>query len=75
MPLDVTVHHPFVDGNKRTAVIETGWFYALNGWQLRAEQDELVDLVLDVVEGQLLREISDLAHRLNTRARRIPDPW
>lgn len=44
--------HPFVDGNKRTAVIAVGIFYLLNGYSLEAEQDDVIALAVDVAEGQ-----------------------
>lgn len=46
-------NHPFVDGNKRTAVLAMRIFYNLNGWDLHAEQGELVALAVDVAEGQI----------------------
>lgn len=46
-------HHPFIDGNKRTAVLSMIVFYNLNGHSIEAGQGELVALVLDVAEGQV----------------------
>lgn len=46
-------NHPFVDGNKRTAVLAMRIFYNLNGWDLHTEQGELVALAVDVAEGQI----------------------
>jgi death-on-curing protein len=34
-------NHPFVDGNKRTAITAAGIFLALNGHALRARNEEL----------------------------------
>jgi death-on-curing protein len=45
-------NHPFVDGNKRTAVIAVGTFYLLNGYSLEAEQGDVIALAVDVAEGQ-----------------------
>lgn len=39
--LGIIKNHPFVDGNKRTAISAMGVFLALNGVTLKAEQDEL----------------------------------
>lgn len=45
--------HPFIDGNKRTAVAAVVTFYKLNGYQVGAQQGEVVALAVDVAEGQL----------------------
>ena len=36
-------NHPFIDGNKRTAVLSVLVFYELNGYWVEAEQDEPAD--------------------------------
>lgn len=64
-------NHPFMDGNKRTAVISVGLFYMLNGWWLAASQDELVDLALDVVEDRL-PTVESIAERLKELTRSLP---
>ena len=46
-------NHPFVDGNKRTALASSLVFLGLNGVRIRAEEDELVDLVIGVAEGRV----------------------
>lgn len=46
-------NHPFVDGNKRTAVLAVDVFYGLNGWELSAVQGEMVALAVDIAEGQV----------------------
>jgi len=33
-------NHPFIDGNKRTALVATGLFVELNGFELTASNDE-----------------------------------
>lgn len=38
--------HPFVDGNKRTAVTVAGIFLARNGYQLQATPQELEDFAV-----------------------------
>ena len=52
-------NHPFIDGNKRTAVAAVVTFYKLNGYQVRAQQGEVVALAVDVAEGQL--DVSGIA--------------
>ena len=46
-------NHPFVDGNKRTALMTTLIFLGLNGRLLAAGDDELTDLVLGVAAGKV----------------------
>ena len=59
-------NHPFIDGNKRTAVVALVTFYKLNGYQVRAEQDEVVALAVDVAEGQV--DVSGIAGTLKAWA-------
>jgi death-on-curing protein len=49
-------NHAFIQGNKRTAVIAAIHMLLWNGWDLVAEQMELVDITLDVVEHRIDRE-------------------
>lgn len=44
-------NHPFVDGNKRTGAHVMLVFLALNGVELRYEQQELIDVFLSVASG------------------------
>ena len=44
-------NHPFVDGNKRTALAVAEIFLRLNGHRLDATDQELVDLPLGVTAG------------------------
>src|SRR3954464_7780621 len=39
-------NHPFVDGNKRTALVTAELFLALNGYDLTADDVEVVDVFL-----------------------------
>ena len=49
----LTKNHPFIDGNKRTALLATRAFLFLNGYALEpAEEDEVLTLVA-VAEGSL----------------------
>lgn len=45
-------NHPFVDGNKRTAVASALTFLALNGVEIVADEDEFYELVIGVAEGR-----------------------
>lgn len=44
-------NHPFMDGNKRTGAHVMLVFLALNGVELRYEQQELIDAFLSVASG------------------------
>ena len=46
-------NHPFVDGNKRAALLATGLFLLLNGKRLTATQAEATLAVLDVAAGEI----------------------
>lgn len=48
-------NHPFVDGNKRIGAHTMLVFLAVNGIELRYEQQELIDIVLSVAAGQIDR--------------------
>lgn len=49
-------YHPFVDGNKRIGAHTMLVFLAVNGIELRYEQQELIDIVLSVAAGQIDRQ-------------------
>jgi len=49
-------NHPFVDGNKRTAVAAAEVFLLANGFELGASDDELEETTLGVAEGRLSKE-------------------
>ena len=55
-------NQPFIDGNKRTAVIAVLVFYGFNGLWLDAAQDEIVALAVDVAEGIL--DVAAISGRL-----------
>ena len=46
-------NHPFVDGNKRAALIATELFLALNGFELTVDDAECVVAVLALAAGEL----------------------
>ena len=46
-------NHPFIDGNKRTALACALAFLRLNGKSIRSSQDALYDLVIGVAEGRV----------------------
>jgi death-on-curing protein len=61
-------NHPFVDGNKRTALVVCETFLQTNGFRLDASNAELVVLFLSLASGELTEaELGDwLRERLTT---------
>ena len=49
-------NHPFVDGNKRTALAAADLFLYFNGFSLEADPDDLELLVLGVASGEIDEE-------------------
>jgi len=45
-------NHPFIDGNKRTAISSAGIFLRINGYNLETSQEELVDFTLNMATGK-----------------------
>ena len=56
----LTKAHSFIDGNKRAAAAVSEVFLEINGAQLRATNDEIVETFLDVAAGKLSREETEL---------------
>jgi death-on-curing protein len=46
-------NHPFLDGNKRTAVAAALTFLEINGISVEADEDVFYDLVIGVAEGRV----------------------
>lgn len=49
----VAKNHPFVDGNKRTALVLCELFLELNGWRNEANDAETLAAMLDLAAGDL----------------------
>lgn len=63
----LTIQHPFVDGNKRTALASALTFLYLNGYEVEESYDlELADLVLDFLSKEISKE--DVAKHLEKNA-------
>ncbi len=50
-------NHPFIDGNKRVAVMALEAFLLLNGYELVADDAALVGIALDVAEARASLEM------------------
>jgi len=49
----IAQNHPFVDGNKRTAFVVGITTLELNGYRFDAEQEEVVNFMLEVAQGKV----------------------
>jgi death-on-curing protein len=66
----ITMRHPFVDGNKRTALASALTFLYLNGYEIKESHVfELTDLVVDFVTTELDKD--DIAQYLRDHAQKI----
>lgn len=52
----VARNHPFIDGNKRTALVASFTFLFLNGYKVTTSQAENVKTFLSLAEGTLSEE-------------------
>ncbi len=49
-------NHPFVDGNKRTALVVMEAFLVVHGLELKADNAEAVALILSLAAGEISEE-------------------
>ena len=52
----IAKNRPFVDGNKRTALVATELFLGLNGFDLTADDVEVVKVFLTLAAGEVSEE-------------------
>ncbi len=66
----LTMRHPFVDGNKRTALASALTFLYLNDYSVEESYDEeLADLVLDFVTKKISKE--EIAEYFRAKSKRL----
>ena len=71
----IAKNHPFMDGNKRTALLATRAFLFLNGDALEPSQDDEVLTLVAVADGSLTEPaLSDWLRTNSTRRRRARRP-
>lgn len=63
----IAKNHPFVDGNKRVALMCCGAFLRMNGWDLVSEGEAAADAILQLVSGELDKD--DFASWLKQNSR------
>lgn len=68
----LALNHPFVDGNKRTAIASAGLLLRMNGLNLIAGNSELEDFVVGVVVDRPSTDA--IALWLDERTRPVDDP-
>ncbi len=49
--------HAFIDGNKRIAAVAAELFLEMNGAKLKATNEEIIELYLDIAASKILREV------------------
>ena len=65
----IAMNHPFIDGNKRTALAAADVFLRLNDFVLTLTPDDAYDLVIGVCEGDVTKKQLAAAIRTGSRAR------
>lgn len=63
----IVQNHPFIDGNKRTGAASSIIFLDLNGIEIAADEEGLVELTLRVAGGQASKQ--EIAEFFRSRAR------
>ena len=64
----IAKNHPFVDGNKRVALVTSVTFLELNGWRFLATEEEAAVAFLDLAGGRLTER--ELSRWLETNCRK-----
>lgn len=63
-------NHPFVDGNKRTALVAKYTFLYVNGYRLQADKKSLYAVMIDLANGKLEKEELVKFLKENTKERK-----
>lgn len=62
-------NHPFVDGNKRTGYMSMRLFLNINGYDIKASEDEKYKFVIEITEKE--RDERSIAEWLKKHSQRI----
>jgi death-on-curing protein len=65
----ISSNHPFVDGNKRTALVVSFAFLEVNGISVIAKQEDAYNTILALAAGELSEEQLALWFENNTQSR------
>ncbi|MBX3179449.1 MAG: type II toxin-antitoxin system death-on-curing family toxin [Candidatus Hydrogenedentes bacterium] len=52
----ISRNHPFIDGNKRVSFVVASVFMLLNGFNVEASEDDVVETMLAVASGEMSEE-------------------
>jgi death on curing protein len=52
----ISSNHPFVDGNKRTALLVSFAFLDVNGWEVTATQEDAYLTILGLADGEVTED-------------------
>jgi death-on-curing protein len=63
----IAANHPFVDGNKRTALAAALTFLEMNGFRIEAGRAATGDLVLDLAAGKIDKAAVTAFFKIHTR--------
>lgn len=61
-------NHPFLDGNKRTAIVAASRMLHVNGYELTADNRDVVAFMLGVAQGQ--KGIQEIAEWLKANSKK-----
>ena len=61
-------NHPFVDGNKRTALVASRTFLIINGFQITATQQDRLTTFLSLASGDLTEDALAAWFRFHAKA-------
>jgi death on curing protein len=60
---------PFIDGNKRTALVAMLTFLEINGYRVRATDRELADWIISLTRGTTPESLAQIAEQLRAASR------
>jgi len=69
LAFSLAMNHPFLDGNKRTALMSAVCFLYVNGYFVDPEKEPLDDVMVHLVAGKLSQ--SELATFLKSAAKKL----
>lgn len=65
----IAINHPFLDGNKRTAIVAAATLLELNGYRLSATRGEIEEFALRLVRKKL--NLKMIAHWFRDHSKKI----
>ncbi|MCX6706280.1 MAG: type II toxin-antitoxin system death-on-curing family toxin [Candidatus Woesebacteria bacterium] len=65
----LVLNHPFVDGNKRTAMVSTARFLFINDYVVKMSKEELIDLPLKIESKKM--DIESIATWFKKHSKKI----